>query len=75
MKRNSIIIIIIGIAITIACLVYFKPAINPVDSDTMTVASRGVKTSEWPLFIGLLTIFVGICFFLIGLSEDKKAKK
>jgi amino acid transporter len=75
MKRNSIIIMIIGVAITIACLVYFKPLINPVDSDTMTVTPHGVRTSEWPLFIGLLTIFVGVCFYLIGLSEDKKAKK
>jgi amino acid transporter len=75
MKRNSIIIMIIGVAITIACLVYFKPLINPVDSDTMTVTPQGVRTSEWPLFIGLLTIFVGVCFYLIGLSEDKKAKK
>ncbi len=66
---------IIGVAITIACLVYFKPLINAVDSDAMTVTPKGVRTSEWPLFIGLLTIFVGVCFYLIGLSEDKKAKK
>jgi amino acid transporter len=75
MKRNSIIIIIIGIAITIACIVYFKPALNPVDSDTMTVNSHGLRTSEWPLFIGLLTTFVGICFYFIGAADEKKAKK
>ena len=75
MKRTSIVIIIIGVAITIACLVYFKPMLNPVDSDTMTVTSHGEKTSEWPLFIGLLTTFVGVCFYFIGASEDKKARK
>jgi amino acid transporter len=75
MKRTSIIIIIIGIAITIACIVYFKPALNPVDSDTMTVNSHGIKTAEWPLFIGLLTTFVGICFYFIGVADEKKAKK
>ena len=75
MKRTSIVIIIIGIAITIACIVYFRPMLNVVDSDTMTVTPHGEKTSEWPLFIGLLTTFVGVCFYFIGASEEKKAKK
>ena len=75
MKRTSIIIIIIGIAITIACIVYFKPALNAVDSDTMTVNSHGVRTAEWPLFIGILTTFVGVCFYFIGVADEKKAKK
>ena len=75
MKRTSIVIIIIGIAITIACIVYFRPMLNVVDSDPMTVTPHGEKTSEWPLFIGLLTTFVGVCFYFIGASEEKKAKK
>jgi amino acid transporter len=75
MKRTSIIIIIVGVAITIACLVYFRPALNVADSDTMTVNPQGIKTTEWPLFIGLLTTFVGICFFFIGAAEEKKARK
>lgn len=75
MKKTSIIIIIIGIAVTIACIVYFRPMINPVDSDAMTVNPKGVKTSEWPLFIGILTTFVGVCFYFIGVADDKKAKK
>jgi hypothetical protein len=75
MKKISIVLILIGVVVTIACIVYFKPALNPVDSDTMTISSKGIKTSEWPLFIGLLTTFVGVCFFLIGAAEEKKAKK
>ena len=75
MKRTSIIIIIVGVAITIACLVYFRPALNPVDSDTMTVNPQGIRTTEWPLFIGLLTTFVGVCFYFIGAAEEKKARK
>lgn len=74
MKKTSILLIIIGVAVTIACIVYFKPVLNPVDSDTMTVNPKGIKTSEWPLFIGLLTTFVGVCFFLISIADDKKAK-
>jgi hypothetical protein len=75
MKTTSIFIIIAGVIITIFCLVYFKPAIDVVDSDTMTIGgSSGAKTSEWPLFIGLLTTFVGITFFFVA-THDKTAKK
>ena len=75
MKKISILLVIIGVAVTIACLVYFRPLANPVDSDAMTVNPQGIKTSEWPLFIGILTTFVGVCFYFIGVAEGKKAKK
>ncbi len=75
MKTTSIFITIAGIIITIFCLVYFKPALDVVDSETMTIGgSSAAKTSEWPLFIGLLTTFVGITFFLVA-TLDKTAKK
>ncbi|MFI5159760.1 MAG: hypothetical protein ACHQHN_00715 [Sphingobacteriales bacterium] len=75
MKTTSIFIIIAGVIITIACLVFFKPALNVVDSDTMTVwGSNPAKTSEWPLFIGILTTFVGITFFIVA-THQKTAKK
>ena len=75
MKKTSILLIIIGVAVTIACVVYYKPALDVVDSETMTVGSHGIKTSEWPIFIGLLTTFVGICFYIIGVADEKKAKR
>ncbi len=75
MKKTSILLIIIGIAVTIACIVYFKQGLNPVDSDTMTINSHGVRTTEWPLFIGILTTFVGVCFYFIGVADEKKAAR
>ena len=75
MKKISILILIIGVIITIYCITYFKPYLNVVDSDTMTASPHNIRTSEWPLFIGLLTTFVGICFFFVSLAEEKKAKK
>ena len=75
MKKISILLVIIGVAVTIYCLIYFKPLINPVDSDPMTANSHGVKTSEWPIFIGILTTFVGVCFYFIGVADEKKAKR
>jgi amino acid transporter len=74
MKRVSILIILVGVAIIIFCLWYFRAAINPADSDPMTVNPSSVRTTEWPIFIGILTAFVGVCFYLIGVSDEKKAK-
>ena len=73
MKNISILLVIVGIAVIIYCLTYFHPLINAVDSDTMTANSNGTRTSEWPLFIGILTTFVGICFYFISTDEKKKA--
>lgn len=73
MKATSIIVIIIGVAITIFCITFFKPALDVVDSETMTVGGSSVaKTSEWPLFIGILTTFVGLCFFIVASTRTAK---
>jgi len=74
MKATSIFLTLAGIAITIFCIIYFKPALNAVDSDPLTINPKGAMTSEWPIFIGLLTTFVGITFFFIAAS-NKTAKK
>jgi uncharacterized BrkB/YihY/UPF0761 family membrane protein len=74
MKTSSIFITIAGIAITIFCIIYFRPALNVVDSDPMTANPSGVRTTEWPIFIGLLTTFVGITFYFVA-THDRTAKK
>jgi hypothetical protein len=75
MKTTSIFLTLIGIAIIILCVTYFKPALDVVDSETMTVwGSNPAKTSEWPLFIGILTTFVGVTFYFVA-THDKTAKK
>jgi hypothetical protein len=74
MKATSIFLTIAGIAITIFCITYFRPALNAVDSDAMTINPKGAMTSEWPLFIGILTTFVGITFFFVS-NSNKTAKK
>lgn len=74
MKRTSILITIVGIAIIVYCLIFFRPAINAVDSDTMSVNPGGIRSPEWPLFVGILTTFVGIVFYLVA-THDKTAKR
>ena len=72
MKKISILLIIIGIAVIIYCLYFFHPLLNAVDSDSMSVNPHGVRSPQWHLFIGILTAFVGICFYFIGVDEEKK---
>jgi len=74
MKATSIFITLAGIAITVFCLIYFKQGVNAVDSDAMTLNPKHAMTSEWPLFIGILTTFVGITFYFVA-THDKTAKR
>jgi uncharacterized membrane protein HdeD (DUF308 family) len=71
MKRVSILLIVIGIILIFISIYYFRSALNPVDSDTMTVGPNGIKTSEWPLFIGILTTFVGVTFYFVSTHANK----
>jgi len=71
MKRTSIIIFLAGLIITIYCIIYFRPVIDAVDNETMTVNPAGAKVSEWPLFVGLYTMFVGAVFFVVSLTDIK----
>ena len=75
MKAKSIVIIIIGLAITIFCLYYFRPTLNVVDSDPVNVNPAGIRAARWPLFVGILTTFVGVVFLFISYDEKRKAKK
>ncbi len=70
MKATSILLIIAGIIVTVFCVIHFKSAVNPVDSDAMTVSPDGYKTSEWPVFIGIILTFVGITFYFISQSKS-----
>ena len=74
MKATSILVTIAGIAIIIFCLTYFRPALNVADSDAMTINPKGAMTSEWPLFVGILTTFVGITFFFVAMTAKKTTK-
>jgi len=75
MKRVSILLTVIGIILIFVALYYFRTALNVADSDPMTINPKGIRTSEWPLFIGILTTFVGICFYFIAVADEKKAKR
>jgi uncharacterized BrkB/YihY/UPF0761 family membrane protein len=71
MKRTSVIIFLAGVIITIYCIIYFRPVLDVVDSDTMTVNPSGDKVAPWPLFVGLYTAFVGAVFYYVSHSSRK----
>jgi len=71
MKITSILLFISGVIFTIYCVTYFNPRINAADSDPMTVNPSGGVVAEWPIFIGIILIFVGAVFFYISQTEKK----
>jgi uncharacterized membrane protein len=71
MKITSILLFISGVIFTIYCITYFNPKINAADSDPMTVSPSGTMIAEWPIFIGIILIFVGAVFFYVSQTEKK----
>jgi uncharacterized membrane protein len=71
MKISSILLFLSGVVFTIWCLIYFKPRLDAVDSDPMTVSPSGSMVAEWPIFVGIILIFVGSVFFYVATSEKK----
>jgi len=71
MKITSILLFISGIIFTIYCLTYYRPRINAVDSDPMTISPAGTMVAEWPIFIGIILVFVGSVFFYVSFTEKK----
>ncbi|MGZ3874844.1 MAG: hypothetical protein ACXVJD_18130, partial [Mucilaginibacter sp.] len=69
----SVILIIVGLIVTIGLIIYFRGAVNPVDSDSMTISRSGSQVSKWPIFIGIIFTFVGIVFYYVSHSGEKKS--
>jgi len=66
MKKISILLFIAGVIVTIGLIIYYKSVVNPVDSDSMTINGSGDMIAKWPLFIGIILVFVGAVFFYIS---------
>ncbi|MDB5017985.1 MAG: hypothetical protein JWQ84_2817 [Mucilaginibacter sp.] len=69
MKKTSILLLVVGVIVTIGLIIYFRSVVNPVDSDSMTIDRSGNQVSEWPLFIGIISTFVGIVFYYVSHTE------
>jgi len=66
MKKFSILLFIAGVIVTIGLIIYYKSVVNVVDSDSMTISPSGDMVAKWPLFIGIIMVFVGAVFFYIS---------
>ena len=71
MKKISVILFVLGIIITIGCVIYFRTEVNPADSEAMTISRSGSQVSEWPIFIGVIFTFVGAVFYYASTHEKK----
>jgi uncharacterized membrane protein len=66
MKKTSILMFVVGVIVTIGLIIYFRSEVDPVDSEAITINRSGDMVSEWPLFIGIILVFVGAVFFYIS---------
>lgn len=71
MKITSILLFITGVIFIVLCVTYFKQSLNVADSDAMTINPSGTMVSEWPVFIGIILVFVGSVFFYVSITEKK----
>ncbi|MDR3693934.1 hypothetical protein [Mucilaginibacter sp.] len=66
MKKFSILLFTAGVIVTIGLIIYYKSVVNVVDSDSMTISPSGDMVAKWPLFVGIIMVFVGAVFFYIS---------
>jgi len=66
MKKISILLFVVGVIVTISLIIYFRSVVNVVDSDSMTIDRSGDMVAKWPLFIGIILVFVGAVFFYVS---------
>lgn len=66
MKKISIILFVVGVIVTVGLIIYYRSVVNPVDGELMTIDRNGNMVSEWPLFVGIILVFVGAVFYYVA---------
>lgn len=71
MRRISIILIIIGAVLLIAGGFFYKSANTVADSKPITVNLSGHKSFQWPVYTGIILLFLGASFNLATRRNSK----
>ncbi|QJD95377.1 hypothetical protein HH214_05570 [Mucilaginibacter robiniae] len=71
MRRISIILIIVGAVLLIAGGFFYKQANTVADSKPITVDYRGHKSFQWPVYTGIILLFLGATFNLATRRNGK----
>lgn len=71
MRRASIILIIAGLVLVIGGNFFFHKSDNAADSKAMTVTSGGTESFKWPVYTGVILLFVGGTFYMAGRKNSK----
>jgi uncharacterized membrane protein len=71
MRRVSIGLIIFGIVLIIAGNFFYKYTENSADSKPMTVNLNGKKSFQWPVYTGVILVFLGITFNIASRKNSK----
>jgi len=71
MKKISILLFVVGLIVTIGLIIYYRDVVNVVDSEPMTINRGNDMVAEWPLFIGIIMVFVGAVFYYVSVYGKK----
>jgi uncharacterized membrane protein len=66
MKKFSILLFVLGVIVTVGLIIYYRSTVNPVDAEPMDINKAGDMIAEWPLFIGIIMVFVGSVFYYVS---------
>ncbi len=71
MRKASIGLLIAGLILVIAGNFFYHKEDSPVDNKTMTVTAGGSKSFKWPVYTGVILLFLGGTFYLAGKNNSK----
>ncbi len=71
MRALSIVLLVAGIVLIIGGNFFFTKKDNPVDNRSLTVTTGGNKSFQWPVYTGIILIFVGGTFYLATRKSSK----
>ena len=71
MRRASIILIIAGILLIVAGGFFYKTKTDAADSRPITVNLAGNKSFQWPVYTGVILLFLGATFNIASRRNTK----
>ncbi len=71
MRRVSVILIVVGIVLIIAGGFFYKTQTSAADSRPTTVTLAGNKSFQWPVYTGIIVLFLGAIFNVASRRNTK----
>ncbi|QQL49165.1 hypothetical protein [Mucilaginibacter ginkgonis] len=71
MRRVSIVLIVVGLVLIIAGGFFYKTEGSATDSKAVTVTKGGTRSFQWPVYTGIILLFLGGTFNVASRRNDR----